>query len=103
MNEQEKRLTLMLDKEWVKTIAELKELQCNNDKYTYKVIFKTERQKKNHSFTFQDIEYNEHTIGFIFKTYNQNDEVKEREVLKDIDIISLEIKEKYNLKDYVFN
>ncbi|WP_129598459.1 hypothetical protein [Anaerophilus nitritogenes] len=101
--EGEKILALMNDKDWVETIDQLKNLECNNEKYDYRVIYRQGQQKKNRSFTFHKVNHEEGTETFTFilfdsdwETGDLTEEINDRIVLRRSEIINLEVKEKFD-------
>ncbi|GGA11871.1 hypothetical protein GCM10008018_66150 [Paenibacillus marchantiophytorum] len=102
----QKRATLMGDSEWNKTISNLKE-HVHDDSKIYKISYKQGLQKKNRSFGFDSLQYVEETNSFIFTSYTTDFEtgeltnvVRDKIVLRDIEIISLNIQSK---SDYDFS
>lgn len=69
--EMEKRLTLMNDQEWVKTISALKGFQYD-DNNNYTVIYREGAQRKNRSFGFHALQYVEETNSFIFTSFRSD-------------------------------
>lgn len=93
----EKLLSLMHDKNWVKTISELKNLDIDNENFAYKVTYKQESQRKNRTSYFHSVQYIEETKMFIFTTYESDfetgkltDKVRDRYELHIVEVISYE-------------
>ncbi|MEH7526127.1 hypothetical protein V7149_23100 [Bacillus sp. JJ1503] len=104
----QKRLTLMQDPAWVKVIQALKSFKYDDTK-DYSVIFKEEKQRKNRNQNFHEVTYVEETDSFIFISYVLNfecseltEEIRNRIVLKDIDIIDIRVTDKFRFEDYFF-
>ncbi|MGX2959482.1 hypothetical protein JNUCC23_09465 [Peribacillus sp. JNUCC 23] len=102
----EKRVTLMQDKNWVKTIGDLKKFTYDDTK-NFSVKYREEKQRKDRTFSFHSVDYVEENYTFIFTTFvtsfensELTDEVRTRLVLKDIDIISFRDTDKPNLDDF---
>lgn len=98
--EMEKRLSLMHDSEWVKSINQLKTFVYDPN-YKYKILYREKQQKKNRTFYFQKVQFIEETKSFIFTRYLEDwengkltDEVRDKIVLKETDIIKYEISDK---------
>ncbi len=106
----ERRLSLMHDKNWIKTISDLKKLNntnLDNDKYDHVVTYKEQKQKNNRKFSFHETQYIEETKMFIFNKYESDymtgkltSVVLSRIEIYDIEIISFEKTEKVDLIDY---
>ncbi|MCM2603738.1 hypothetical protein NDQ57_03350 [Rossellomorea marisflavi] len=103
--EMEKRLTLMHDKNWLKTLEDLKKFRYDKE-YNFSITYKKDNQKKNRRFTFQEVSFVEETNTFIFISYKENwetseltDEVSDRLTIKDIEIINFNVKKPDNYTD----
>ncbi|MED4567953.1 hypothetical protein P9302_00415 [Brevibacillus agri] len=106
--EMEKLVTLMNDKEWVKTISALKEFEYDGN-YNYKVVYREGTQRKNSSFIFHKLQFVEETNSFIFtscmtdfKSGKISNEVRDKIVLKVVDIIKFEANKKPNYDFSIF-
>lgn len=89
----------MMDDQWMNTIKELKNFQINFD-LIHSVSYRKYNQRKDSTYTFHDVEWNEENNTFTFKNFKLDEdqetftnEVSSREVLKDIEIHSFSSKE----------
>lgn len=98
----------MNDPDWVKTISQLKNFDWNSE-YDYTIIYKQDKQRNDRSFSFDSVKFVDETNSYIFcshmtdfHTGELTDEIRNRLVLIDTDIISLKSAKKFKASDYFF-
>lgn len=94
----------MHDKNWIKTISDLKKLNDTSfdfEKNEYIVTYKEQKQRNNRAFSFHAVQYIDETKMFIFTMFDSDcmtgelkEGVSDRIEIFDIEIISYEAREK---------
>lgn len=98
----------MNDKEWLESLKKLMDFQYNDD-YDYSVNYREDKQRKDRNFSFHKVQSVEETNSFIFTSFPidwitgelEIDKVDNRLVLKDIEIIKININKKTDYTDYI--